>query len=1561
MNEQDSDQSNKDNFITPYYSDSNYNTVDDEESNFNTTSSSFESNKTDFNDIINPENYPLYHSTSLNRQIDGINQFALQSSKLSSFSDELSYKINKESLLTKAVSYEDNVDYNTTTPNNRLSDSSDYENKSYSNNLEVTKLSSNHVCATPVTKKTSASLLDQSSLSSLRFNSASLISLPYGYNNNTFTKIKSYDINYPNQFRKRIKYGDVKNEIKNVRNHFQTNDYSSDYDMTCDSPYPSPINSKYINNVKNGVKKSLYNLMVHNEYSSNPYKRRYQSVVNERRRLFPINETLSDVFEHISLPERLYKRQRRGKVKREEIESEPKETSTTDEDSTEESQLIKQDNELQCYTLPQLHVEYMNYLNELTNSNLNIETNMLNELKNILNYVITTRQRMYDSFYNQRQLPDFDHDKLNIDNLKKIKLSIQNILTTLNNDLISLNYSKGLLKTDYASANSNESYNQHIDFSYGVKRLKRLFKNDLYNVLKYSSDEYSEDSSPTNDSYVLCTSPALTFYNGFKCIHGQCSTSNYLNDIGVITECDSSSGCYVWNEKNQYLDPFRIAKIGTWTSNSALPYELIQQNKRRQLDSTISFIKDVCKVAIAEIRIPKPEWSEFTEYTCLNGYCCKKCCTCLKSTDQNLMYTSHVQHKPLEDKNINFSVETKLATVDLLKNVLGSCSCYCKCSSDASHVMDRAINEVNTHDCLCNESISWYEVETNNLNFDPVENKYTNENIVQERFILRIKLDSLPLSMKTKVPFTCKLDINYKKEKENHNVNDNENDNDNEYDEVSCKKRKLSSEDEVHGNSTKLSDFKFINDFTFWDAIEIIKNEQNELHHNLKNNEKLLKSNMCFDAMEIDTSHVQTETIELNAESFSFDGKRDSYVEIALYLPYVPSTILPWEFECLNPMEILNLQQSDEHSIKNEYQKERISREYNVVPRSLKNVFNFMRSWILRRNYLIANERDLYEQFKVYWNEKIKKFDKNKIDIFSWGVLPVRAIDLPDVFIPLPAGYNRNDISYPYTNQGTTSPFNVKGYGIGDINFKKIKFSQLDHKTEEEVNESMNIGSRQRSTQGTRRKQTEELNVNKPAEADIGIRSSAYLVQFFSNLTGPSVRWTHSLMDSMKEPLEYIPDFKSLPIYKSMKCPELSFYKLDNLIIYDRKNKLSNQQHDEDELNYRVSQVWTKAEVKIFTEKYLMHPKNFSKIAQFLENKKVSDCIDFYYRFKYRLKLKSKLHELRVRNKGKFDMTKNLRREACILDSLENMLEDCNTDFVKDFNARNKLPFNSVSDYMLRSGCVDSGNEYDIQYTQHFDPTKELEQEYQYTLDNIAEGYFLPKKYLSMTTRKYVQFPAYDASDDQSSETRKGCFVFDYNFRNDRNDGKDEKEEFDIETDIAKSMIVSINSESFFNNRYRGQKKVTLSNVDKILYQFDDQNQLIQEPLSPDLLELNSKYNENIMQINGMKDDHQLHDMELRSKASDNTPRYQGMVTRKKVLNSYKYAYDSPRTFRYTHKSKMKRKQGKWTSEEKQKYNETFRTYGKDWSKLYHAMAPYGKSMDQVKNFYHKNNFKRRF
>lgn len=41
--------------------------------------------------------------------------------------------------------------------------------------------------------------------------------------------------------------------------------------------------------------------------------------------------------------------------------------------------------------------------------------------------------------------------------------------------------------------------------------------------------------------------------------------------------------------------------------------------------------------------------------------------------------------------------------------------------------------------------------------------------------------------------------------------------------------------------------------------------------------------------------------------------------------------------------------------------------------------------------------------------------------------------------------------------------------------------------------------------------------------------------------------------------------------------------------------------------------IWTKAEIEIFKEKFLQHPKNFGVIASYLDRKSVCDCVQYYY------------------------------------------------------------------------------------------------------------------------------------------------------------------------------------------------------------------------------------------------------------------------------------------------------------------------------------------------------------
>ena len=63
--------------------------------------------------------------------------------------------------------------------------------------------------------------------------------------------------------------------------------------------------------------------------------------------------------------------------------------------------------------------------------------------------------------------------------------------------------------------------------------------------------------------------------------------------------------------------------------------------------------------------------------------------------------------------------------------------------------------------------------------------------------------------------------------------------------------------------------------------------------------------------------------------------------------------------------------------------------------------------------------------------------------------------------------------------------------------------------------------------------------------------------------------------------------------------------------------------------------VWTASEKEIFKKKYLQHPKNFFKIASYLDRKSVSDCVQYYYLSKKKENYKQLLLEKRQQARSK--------------------------------------------------------------------------------------------------------------------------------------------------------------------------------------------------------------------------------------------------------------------------------------------------------------------------------------
>ena len=76
------------------------------------------------------------------------------------------------------------------------------------------------------------------------------------------------------------------------------------------------------------------------------------------------------------------------------------------------------------------------------------------------------------------------------------------------------------------------------------------------------------------------------------------------------------------------------------------------------------------------------------------------------------------------------------------------------------------------------------------------------------------------------------------------------------------------------------------------------------------------------------------------------------------------------------------------------------------------------------------------------------------------------------------------------------------------------------------------------------------------------------------------------------------------------------------------------------EAERKRSNLWTDVEKCIFLDKFLHHPKNFSRIASFLPRKSPEDVVQFYYDSKTSIDYKALLKEAVNRNKVGFEVTK---------------------------------------------------------------------------------------------------------------------------------------------------------------------------------------------------------------------------------------------------------------------------------------------------------------------------------
>ncbi|CCF73889.1 phosphatidylinositol glycan, class T [Babesia microti strain RI] len=339
------------------------------------------------------------------------------------------------------------------------------------------------------------------------------------------------------------------------------------------------------------------------------------------------------------------------------------------------------------------------------------------------------------------------------------------------------------------------------------------------------------------------------------------------------------------------------------------------------------------------------------------------------------------------------------------------------------------------------------------------------------------------------------------------------------------------------------------------------------------------------------------------------------HVEVSIYLPYLPSTHSDVNFELWDIRAATRVGTF-------------LSTRQRMINRTLR-----AEASAYKKQAELNRQRQLLIDAKIRTN--------GWYDIFAWGCLPVRAIDSPDQFVPLPAGYCHGDKEFPYNNAAKplSEAAEYQGRAGNDkrnVWMQSSYFNLTGAPLFWRNSAIMEMGARCRP-----------IEAGKPiirCRRDRGRKAD-------QTMPSPSTP-----TDGNDEPVNYPIDTlncrqgNKFTLYRRL-------FSLENVV---RVGNTLNRDKDPIFTYYEknINSVWTFAQVRTFIIKYLLYPKNFIKIASFLDSKSVGDCIDFYYKFKYKLRLKERLADIKLRSlgatiiKSKQDIKRHQKRDFHLIDAL---------------------------------------------------------------------------------------------------------------------------------------------------------------------------------------------------------------------------------------------------------------------------------------------------------------------
>ncbi|CAG9476885.1 unnamed protein product [Plasmodium vivax] len=312
----------------------------------------------------------------------------------------------------------------------------------------------------------------------------------------------------------------------------------------------------------------------------------------------------------------------------------------------------------------------------------------------------------------------------------------------------------------------------------------------------------------------------------------------------------------------------------------------------------------------------------------------------------------------------------------------------------------------------------------------------------------------------------------------------------------------------------------------------------------------------------------------------------------------------------------------------------------------------------------------LYKEIFKMWKEDIEigEKERERKNIFAWGILPVRAYDHPNIFVPLPYGFKHNNKNLAYSSLRSKRPFADE--------------EEDDYDGEDDdgcgADENGNVMEKR-----GKEKKKDYMNIK------------------YANLTGPCITWRKNCIALNYSKKRRNPHLvEAVPYLYCMQGPKMPLFSLERNVRYCNENNRcvaaggslpcgearssplackgqqghpvcrSNQQghpvcfsNQQNEKNF----IWERQEIKTFLEKYFLYPKNFEKISQYLEFKSTKQCVDFYYltknffnfkKFLLTLSLSRVKRNKRHRSAGN-DATKRNSKEEIVAQLMEKLESNC--------------------------------------------------------------------------------------------------------------------------------------------------------------------------------------------------------------------------------------------------------------------------------------------------------------